>query len=685
MNNIKFTCPQCGQHLTVDASCADATVACPLCGQAIIVPQLARIVATPEKPKQSKWALGATGIAVVVLLAAGVLVWQIHRQPAIPAEPTSVSKSVASKTGAATQDSMSANAEGEESPSTIPVAHDTLAVPNTVSPPPTKNETTLPAAQRLETDLSDWFVVLDDSTNGFYASPGVPQAAIAALDRTQQRDAEIKSFSFTPAGDWVLLDNNGFETSDEDVPAYQHLNRNTKYVTFSPSGPWIILYRGNGFWGPGSAAWLKVQELLESGHEVRSVSFGSGNGFVVLYNETGVSYGGIPPDLAKVLDHAASNNIAIQCVAFSGQDWICLAHDGWWTSNTNLPASKIIDQEFKVGWHPKWVALVPTLGPFNAAKFGAIIRQTMSGKLVGGYECEAIDHGKVVVTLAEGWARAPWEKVDPAVKMTINKPMELASVSKTITSVAILKLCEECAGTSRQFSLDEPFWPHISNICPNVNEGVKRITIRQVLMHRSGFIKNSYGRDLRGLRQLLLLPLAHQPGTSYLYQNINYSIIRFLIEQISQMDYTDYVKTHVLDPMGITDMETHSEYQQRTCYYGHLGAQVSGEAGFRNLSSTAGSYGWYGSAAELGKFLEGIRQCTVISPATTAMMLKENLGWDSGNPWIKGGLDSWSHGHVHSVIAYFPDGVEAVVLFNCDRPEPANPFLVQAWEDAHGN
>jgi len=49
MNDIKFNCPQCGQHLMVAASGANATVACPQCGRAIIVPSPAPAMVNPER------------------------------------------------------------------------------------------------------------------------------------------------------------------------------------------------------------------------------------------------------------------------------------------------------------------------------------------------------------------------------------------------------------------------------------------------------------------------------------------------------------------------------------------------------------------------------------------------------------------------------------------------------------
>ena len=77
MNDIKFNCPQCGQHLAVDATGAGLTVTCPKCGTSILVPQLARLAASPAPPRRAKWwlwSLAGVIIAVIVLAGVGLLV-----------------------------------------------------------------------------------------------------------------------------------------------------------------------------------------------------------------------------------------------------------------------------------------------------------------------------------------------------------------------------------------------------------------------------------------------------------------------------------------------------------------------------------------------------------------------------------------------------------------------------------
>jgi hypothetical protein len=60
MSEIKFACPQCGQHIACDAGYADMCIACPACHQPMEVPRLSAsevshpeicLVASPPTPK----------------------------------------------------------------------------------------------------------------------------------------------------------------------------------------------------------------------------------------------------------------------------------------------------------------------------------------------------------------------------------------------------------------------------------------------------------------------------------------------------------------------------------------------------------------------------------------------------------------------------------------------------------
>jgi hypothetical protein len=103
-----------------------------------------------------------------------------------------------------------------------------------------------------------------------------------------------------------------------------------------------------------------------------------------------------------------------------------------------------------------------------------------------------------------------------------------------------------------------------------------------------------------------------------------------------------------------------------------------------DCASFVGAGGWYASASDLGRFLIGLRDHQVLSPATTDVLLKGSFGWDSSYPaWTKGGL--WPSGdrEVHSLIAHFPDDIDAVFLLNCHDPSPdGSNILVETWSQA---
>jgi hypothetical protein len=183
------------------------------------------------------------------------------------------------------------------------------------------------------------FVVLK-GFNGFWGSADVPDDAFKSLKEVQQGNAaEMKCVAFTPAGDWVFIfGGNGLWTSNAGMPACKKLvelqkqGRELKGVAFAPSGGWTVLWDQNGNCTEGNvpdAAFQTIQEVARQGSTLRSISYGPHGSWVILFGQTGVWYGGVPGDLAKVLNNAVRNRFSVLCVAFTTADWICLTDHGW--------------------------------------------------------------------------------------------------------------------------------------------------------------------------------------------------------------------------------------------------------------------------------------------------------------------------------------------------------------------
>lgn len=190
----------------------------------------------------------------------------------------------------------------------------------------------------------------------------------------------------------------------------------------------------------------------------------------------------------------------------------------------------------------------------------------------------------------------------------------LASLSKQLTSVAIMKLLEQ-----GKISLDatvfgtggllgtkygtKPYGPHITEI-----------TVGQLLHHTCGGWGNSNNDPMFSNPSLTTealitwtldhMPLEHTPGTLYDYSNFGYSILGRVIEKITGQTYEAAVKSLVLTPIGITDMtiggNTLAErLAKEVKYYGQ-----SGEDPYAyNIRRMDAHGGWLASAKDLARFL----------------------------------------------------------------------------------
>jgi N-acyl-D-amino-acid deacylase len=147
----------------------------------------------------------------------------------------------------------------------------------------------------------------------------------------------------------------------------------------------------------------------------------------------------------------------------------------------------------------------------------------------------------------------------------------IASVSKPITSAAIMKLVEE-----GKLALDDRVAPFIADLTPApgaiVDPRWEQITVRHLLNHTGGWdrTKPNGGFDPIDrpvtaavavnaptpassetlIRYMKGLPLDFNPGEKHAYSNFGYIILGRVIERVSGMRYEDYVRARVLVPVG---------------------------------------------------------------------------------------------------------------------------------------
>jgi len=257
----------------------------------------------------------------------------------------------------------------------------------------------------------------------------------------------------------------------------------------------------------------------------------------------------------------------------------------------------------------------------------------------------------------------------------IETAFNLGSINKFFTQIAIRQLAD--AGKIDVDSTLVRAWPG----CPN-QDVARRVTIRQLLQHRSGVGGNIFGAppgktrgDIRRLADYLPLfvnePLQFEPGTTQRYSNAGYIVLGLLVERLSGEDYYEYVRRHVFEPAGMTRTATWTvdSLPTNTARGYTRGAQDAppstllgaNTALLPGRGSSAG--GGYSTVHDLLRLLNALRAGTIPSGPPAGM------GIAGGAP----GLNAAVEGDL-------PCGYDVIVLANLDPPAAESVArIVRGW------
>ncbi|GGK33895.1 serine hydrolase [Yeosuana aromativorans] len=199
-------------------------------------------------------------------------------------------------------------------------------------------------------------------------------------------------------------------------------------------------------------------------------------------------------------------------------------------------------------------------------KIDSIIKQEMKSDKIAALAIAVIDSGKVVHLSANGF-----RDIKDKLPATINTPFHIASVSKTVTNLAVFKLVESGKIDLKMdinkylpFEVKNPFYPN------------DIITVRDLLNHRSGikddseiyepfwnipkgdspfklgnFLKDYLSEDGKQYKK------DHYESDSN-YKSFNYSntgvaLLGLIVEQVSGMDFEDFCQINIFKPMEMTN------------------------------------------------------------------------------------------------------------------------------------
>ncbi len=298
------------------------------------------------------------------------------------------------------------------------------------------------------------------------------------------------------------------------------------------------------------------------------------------------------------------------------------------------------------------------------------------------------------IVFARGYGMASLEYQVPNSPQT---RFRLGSVTKQFTAAAILQLQERGL-----LDVQAP----VSTYLPDYPDG-DRITLHHLLTHTAGIPNlTSFPDYLEWMRlpttldELIArfkdLPLEFEPGEQYRYSNSGYILLTQVIETVSGRSYADYLKEHLLHPLGMEN----TGYEHPLAVIDGLasGYQLTNDGYQRaehiNMSVPQGAGGLYSTVEDLARwnqflFDDGVRDETILSDGTIATMTSPlvpmapddapNLFYGYGlvigdqPERLRIGHGGGINGFVTNLI-FFPDqNLTIAVLCNV---APANPELI---------
>ncbi len=352
---------------------------------------------------------------------------------------------------------------------------------------------------------------------------------------------------------------------------------------------------------------------------------------------------------------------------------------------------------------------------------------------VPGASVAITDHGRLVH--ASGYGYADLAQRTPVLPTSL---FRIASISKPVTAVAIVKLIEQ-----GKLKLDDkvfeilPFEPHLEEGA-KVDERLRDITIRHLLEHRGGWDRDvSFDAMFKAVEFAKMLgkeppagpaevirvmngkPLDFAPGDRYAYSNYGYCLLGRVIEKLTGQPYGEYMTEQILKPMGIGDMylgRTRLEHRREdeVRYYDpfagtsdftdDLDQRVPAAYGAWHLEAMDAHGAWLASASDLARFacaFDDPAKCCIMNGASIDTMFARppgraghdangkplsqyySLGWSVN---VNADGEKVSMGHSGSLpgtntrLRRQADGRHVVVLFNT-RTSPLTARVADAAMD----
>lgn len=261
----------------------------------------------------------------------------------------------------------------------------------------------------------------------------------------------------------------------------------------------------------------------------------------------------------------------------------------------------------------------------------------------------------------------------------IGSKYRIASLTKAFTAMAVLQLAKKGS-----LQLDD----RLRTYFPDYPEFDGRITLHHVLTHTSGIPdiedvprftghleKLSY--DRKGFIALYKdLPAFFDPGQGWRYGNSGYTMLAYIIEAVSGMEYESFIRRYILDPIGMTNTgcdRNNTIVMHRSDGYSSAHGHIV-PASYYDLGTVMASGDLYSTAEDLLKWDQALFTDRLVSYESLRLMFAPHVhvsgdrhygyGWNVYPDYVEHG--GWLPGYWCKFRRYPKERAAIVMLANQD-------------------
>jgi len=281
-------------------------------------------------------------------------------------------------------------------------------------------------------------------------------------------------------------------------------------------------------------------------------------------------------------------------------------------------------------------------------------------------------NGKIELVKGYGFAN-----LEHQIKNTSNTIYHIASVNKPITAVGIMYLHQ-----NGKLNIEDT----ISKYLPDYPNGDK-ITIKNLLSQTSGIPSynrfpdyQEYAKRENSLQQVVDWfegkDLLFEAGSKYGYSNSNFVLLAYIIENITNLSYQDYMEQFIFKPLEMNDTKPFKYDEivpKRAEGYDPANTTYAlKKTGYYNNSIKTGSGALYSTVLDLLKLDQALYSEKILNEETKKLMftpIEDNeygLGWGIWKRFDKNkhDHDGASPGSVAYLSRYPDDNVTIIFLGN---------------------